>query len=371
MTYHRSLLTDDDAPYPWIVTHGYPSYIDWPPAWHFNLGIRMLSSLLGYLSAHSEGLMWLDKGAFYPDKSRTTTQGLPLPYVRTDDGNRLLWSPERSSSGSKDMEWPRFPGIIPFIPGADTNQLAWFGKKMVKAGFRTFAIDALNTIAHENFDGLHDAVDTLRAIGAKRVLSYGPWPLHIPSEQRPIHGISYIASANHIDLTDYPPRFWRVDKEKTETPSKWMDLPSFKSADLPTVANHEWLEVCDCDACSVATLLEVVPQSIWRWGHLLQAGVDWVIKVQDIPEKSEPNLPTSNNRLWFHGPSYTVFRRDFQYPKDVNCKVSKDIIDTLQIAGSRIEIKFPDGVILSTSDIRWSWDDKLHSWSDGFPSLGC
>lgn len=370
MTYHQNLLTDDDAPYPWIVTHGYPSYIDWPPAWHFNLGIRMLSSLLGYLSAQSEGLMWLDKGALYPDKSRSTTQGLPLPYVRTDDGNRLLWAPEKSSSGSKDMEWPRFPGIIPFIPGADTNQLAWFGKKMLKAGFRTFAVDALNTIAHENFDGLTDAVSTLTGIGANRVLTYGPWPLHIPSKQRPIHGLSYIVSANHMDLTDYPPRFWRVDLSDTNKPSsKWQELPSFKTSNLSSTSSEDWLEICDCDACTNARLLELVPQSIWRWGHLLDAGVNWVLKVQDIPEKSTPNRSTSNSRLWFQGPSYTVYRRDLQYPHETNCRLSKDIIDTLEISGTKIEIKFPDGDTLSANAIRWGWDDRLHRWSIGFPSL--
>ena len=32
--YQWPLMLDDDAPQPWLLIHGYPSYIDWPPAWH-------------------------------------------------------------------------------------------------------------------------------------------------------------------------------------------------------------------------------------------------------------------------------------------------------------------------------------------------
>jgi hypothetical protein len=367
MIYHRKLVYDDDAPIPWLVTHGYPSYIDWPPAWHFNLGIRMLSSLLGYLSAQSAGYMWLDAGAFYPDRSRKTTQSLPLPYVRTDKGNRLLWAPERTSHGSKNMEWPMFPGIIPFIPGATSNQLTWFGKMMAKAGFATQAIDAANAIAHENFDGLIDAVNSLRRAGVNRVLIYGPWPLHIPTNQRPIHGVSYIPSASQMDHTDYPARYWR-DSAVRDTKSKWQDMPPYKSASLSSVTSDEGLEVCDCVACHHAKNLETKPQSIWRWGHLLNAGFDWVMSVQDIPEDDKkPN--SEDKKLWYQGPSYTTYRRCFHYSTGDRCALSPHVISTLETANSRIQVRFPDNFVMPASEVRWSWDEDLQEWSREFPSL--
>jgi hypothetical protein len=363
MTYHRKFMYEDDAPDPWIVTHGYPSYIDWPPAWHFNLGIRMLSSLLGYLDSQSEGGMWLDEGAVYPDKSRTTTQGLPLPFVRTEEGNRLLWAPERTSRGSKEMDWPMFPGVIPFIPGATTNQIAWFGKMMAKARFDIQAIDAANAIAHENFDGLTDAVRILRKNGAKRVMVYGPWPLHIPTNQRPIHGVTYIPSASQMDHTDYPARFWRSEEQKD-----WKELPPYKSTNLPSAASQDWLEICDCDACHHAKTLETRPQSIWRWGHLLNACFEWTMGVQDIPEKEEES-DNDNKKLWFQGPSYSVFRRCFHYSTEDSCTPSKDVIDTIETLNSKMQIRFPDNSVIPVSKVRWGWDDAMHEWSEEFPDL--
>lgn len=366
MTYQRKLMHDEDAPNPWLVTHGYPSYIDWPPAWHFNLGIRMLSSLLGYLSAQSEGYMWLDAGALYPDGSRTTSQALPLPFVQTDEGNRLLWAPERTSRESRDVEWPVFPGIIPFIPGATTNQIAWFGKMMAKAGLRIQAIDAANAIANENFDGLVDAVRTLRKTGAKQVMVYGPWPLHIPTNLRPIHGVSYIPSAAQIDHTDYPARYWRTQSDNA---TDWQELPPYKSTSLPNAATQDWLDICDCDACHHAANLETRPQSIWRWGHLLNAGIDWVMSVQNLPEAKEEDSD-EKRKLWFQGPSYTTFRRCFHYSTNNRCTPNKKIIDTLEILNSRVQIRFSDNLIIPISEVKWSWDDDLQEWSKEFPFLG-
>ncbi len=367
MVYHRKLLYDDDAPIPWLVTHGYPSYIDWPPAWHFNLGIRMLSSLLGYLSAQSEDYMWLEEGALYPDKTRKTTQSLPIPFVKTEEGNRLLWVPEGTSHGSKEIEWPVFPGIIPFIPGATNNQLAWFGKMMAKAGFRTQAIDAGNAIAYENFEGLTNAVDALRKTGVNRVLVYGPWPLHIPSNLRPIHGVSYVPCASQMDHTDYPARYWRTSTVE-DTKAKWQELPPYKSTNIPSLISKDWIEVCECDACKHAKDLEARPQSIWRWGHLLNAGFDWAASVQDIPEK-DVEANNDDKRLWYQGPSYTTYRRCFHYSSENRCTLSKYVIDALETINSKIQIRFPDDSIVAISEIRWSWDEDLHEWSKGFPSL--
>jgi hypothetical protein len=367
MAYHSKMLTDDDAPYPWIVTHGYPSYIDWPPAWHFNLGIRMIASLLNYLSAQDEDTIYIDEGAWYPGRTRQTSTRLPLPYVQTDDGNMLLFKPGGGSPSPLSMDWPRFPGIIPFIPGADTIQLTWFAKQLGKAGFHTFAMDALNTIAHENFRGLPQAVDAVRSAGAKRVLVYGPWPLHIPSEFRPPRGISYIASAAHMDLTDYPPRYWRKPSKQNE--KKWKEIPSYKSITLDKAELLDEIETCDCPACEGAKRSEYSPQSIWRWGHLLLAGVKWAISVQDQSNSNTASTPKANEPLWYQGPSNTIYREGLAYPKESRCSDAQQLIKSLVFQTGRILIEIPNEPNKHAFEIRWGANPKLSSWADGFPVL--
>jgi hypothetical protein len=183
--YQYLVIDHETAAVPWLLTHGYPSYIDWPPAWHWNLGIRMLSSLSEYLVAQGHGYAGPGESAWMPDKSQLVTEEVRLPFVRTASGDRLLKTPDEDVDGLNDMEWNTFPGIIPFIPGADTNQLSYFTKQAVKMGFKTVAIDAVNSIAHENFKGLPDAVSAVLRNGAEHVMVYGPWPLHPPSKHVP------------------------------------------------------------------------------------------------------------------------------------------------------------------------------------------
>ncbi|TET82714.1 hypothetical protein E3J38_01705, partial [candidate division TA06 bacterium] len=153
--YYWPIITDEEAPKPWLITHGYPSYIDWPPVWHWNLGIRMLSSLAAYIGSQSVDLMGvMPEETWYPDKSRKAVQQIPVPFVRAKGGDRLLFEPGSMSYGPTEMDWDYFPGIIPFVPGADTNQLVWFTKNIVKMGYTTVALDAVNSIAHENFKAL-------------------------------------------------------------------------------------------------------------------------------------------------------------------------------------------------------------------------
>ncbi|MGY5854074.1 MAG: hypothetical protein RTU92_10940, partial [Candidatus Thorarchaeota archaeon] len=362
MSHHSKMLYDDDAPYPWLVTHGYPSYIDWPPAWHFNLGIRMISSLLSYLSSQDEGVVTIGPGALYPDKSRQTTTYLPLPYVSSTEGNRLLFEPNSKIPSPVNMEWPKFPGIIPFVPGADTNQIVWFGKKLIEAGFNVLALDAMNTIAHENFRGLSATVDTLRSAGTKRVLVYGPWPLHIPSDHRPIHGVSYIPSASHMDLTDYPSRFWRISDENSKEQSKWEELPSYKTTGLGVAASNESIETCDCTACDGAKLSEPNPRGIWRFGHLLLAGFDWVIRVQNKEEEAA-KITENNERLWYQGPSYMVFRRSLNLQEKSQCESKVKLIESLEFRNDRMGVVFPDGFVATVQDIRWGSKLDLYKWA--------
>ena len=364
--FHSKLLYDDDAPYPWLVTHGYPSYIDWPPAWHFNLGIRMISSLLTYLASQEEDKILINPGAIYPDKSRKTTSALPLPYIETNDEKRLLFDPKLGINEPTNMQWPRFPGIIPFVPGADTNQLRWFGRQLDKAGFKTLAIEAQNTLAHENFKSLNISVDSLKRIGTEHILIYGPWPLHIPSNQRPIQHVSYIPSANHMDLTNYPPRYWKVPAQNQE--QKWEGLPSYKITGLSKIAPDETIEFCDCPSCKSALISELNPRSIWRWGHMLHAGTDWALKVQDVKETLVES-EVSNERLWYQGPSYMVFRRCLCHPKGCKCDETDETIRTIMLENCRMKLEFPDRCVFHPAEIRWGNDSSIFNWADGFPEL--
>ncbi len=365
-----SLLHDEDAPYPWLVTHGYPSYTNWPPAWHFNLGIRMLSSLLAYLINQEDAYLSIEPGALYPDRSRRTTQPLPLPYLEDNDEIQLLWTPDSASRETTNMEWPRFPGIIPFIPGADVAQIIWFGGMMHRAGFKTFAIDGLNSIAHENYRGINESVAALRSNGADKVLLYGPWPLHIPSSRRPIHGISYIPSAVHMDMTDSPPRYWRAIQAGETPQGDRKVVPSYKDTKLGDIISKDWLASCNCKACNNAKAGENHPRGIWRWGHLLQAGFDWAVSVQDISEHKGTAVLSSNECLWFNGPSNTTFRCCLSYPDDSFCDARSNLIDSLVIDSTHLRIRLPEGAVRKAHEVRWGTKIKLYKWASNFPELG-
>ena len=168
--YHWRMLTPD-APRLWMLTHGYPSYLEWPPAWHWNLGMRMLSSLAAYIGSQGHEMMGFPEGVWYPDMSKKTDHYYRMPYAIAKGGERFLWDPDVDYDGAREVDWPRFPGIIPFVPGADTNQLRWFTKQIVNMGYTTVALDAVNSIAHENFRGLPEAAASVLGAGAKHVIS--------------------------------------------------------------------------------------------------------------------------------------------------------------------------------------------------------
>lgn len=367
-THYPGLLDDNSSPYPWLMTHGYPSYTDWPPAWHFNLGIRMLSSLLEYIINQEAPFCFVGPGVLYPDRSRRTVQSLPLPYVEMDGEKRLLWSPDAGKRPFTKMDLPRFPGIIPFVPGADVSQLTWFSQMLGKAGFVAASIDALNTIAHENFKGLRQAVRILHSRGLRRVMVYGPWPLSTPQTGRPIQKVSYIPSAVHMDLTNTPPRFWQKSESSDSTKKRWQELPSFKDNSLSRVSEGDWLEICDCRACQNAIVCEASPRSVWRWGHLLEAGFEWAMSVQEAKEDLASE-EEENQCLWFNGPSYMTFRRTLEYPPELPCDSVDGVIDYVRVGPDAMDILFPDGVSARPSEIRWGTKVGTHNWAVGFPEL--
>jgi hypothetical protein len=238
---------------------------------------------------------------------------------------------------------------------------------MVKAGFSNLAIDAFNSIGHENFNGIKPAIQSLQKAGAKNVLLYGPWPLHIPATERPIRGISYIPSATHIDLTDYPPRYWR-ESEKSTSQSGWTELPSYKSTKLGDVASKDWIKVCNCDACRYAIVGETDPRSIWRFGHFLLASDEWIFKVQDVSEK-DSEMGNQFQCLWFQGPSYTSLRQCFEYPEDVRCKEHTGQIGSLQIGTTKIRIQIRGVSQDDIHKIRWGTQNQLYKWAEDFPTF--
>jgi len=364
--YHWMLLSDTVAPTPWLLIHGYPSYIDWPPAWHWNLGIRMLSSLAEYLASQARGFMGPGPRAYLPDLKQQISTDLRIPFIRTDSRNVLLQKSNKNESGPSEMDWDYFPGIVPFVPGADSTQLAWFGKKILKMGFHYMAIDAVNSIAHETFRGIPEAVETLLSNGTKHVFVYGPWPLHPPSKYVPINNVTYIPNANHIDMTNRPSRYWLA---KSDT-SSWKSLPSYKRTGLKQVTNLDDVGICRCAACESAIKKETSPQSIWRWGHMLIAGKTWEKRIQSRRSQSKLNKKNDTpNRLWFQGPSYAVFRKCLHYPAQVRWKGIDDVLESLVFDETKMTIHLTDGSIHSAEAIRWTWFDEMHEWADGFPKL--
>lgn len=364
--YYYPLLMDDDAPFIWLLTHGYPSYIDWPPAWHWSMGIRMLGSLASYIGSQTWGLMGAAAGTRYPDEDRVTTEDLRVPFIALEREHRLLFRPTVESYGPVEMDWVQFPGIIPFVPGADTNQLAWFTKHILELGYSTVALDAVNSIAHETFKGLPEAIATVLNAGAKHVMVYGPWPLHLPSKYVRTRNVSYIPCANHMDLTNRTPRFWRK-KAKDGKKTSWRKPPSYRYVNLGEAATTEGIEICDCKPCQSARVSETDPRDIWRWGHLLKKGREWMMRAQKRPRGVKP--PAENTVLRYQGPSYTVFRKCLHYPPETQWPGIEDIIPTLVFNETKMEVRFPDGVTGNAEDIRWTWWDEGHHWTYEYPQL--
>ena len=365
------LLVDKDAPRLWLMTHGYPSYIDWPPAWHWNLGVRMLCSLASYVGSQSFDEMGAPEGAWYPERDRQTVFPLRLPYVALDGEDRLLFRPGPLSYSSTEMDWTSFPGIIPFIPGADTKQLSWFTKQVVKLGYSTVALDAMNTIAHETFIGLQEAVSAVIGAGAHHVFIYGPWPLHPPTDRLPTHHVSYVPCAAHMDLTDYPRRFWRKKPEtEIREDREWRRLPSYRRAYLDKAAVRDDIEICACPACRAARGRETDPRSVWRWGHMLRAGAKWqkAFKKKVTPQDEEGSTKT-NIRLRYQGPSYTVFRKCLHYPLQVQRSSTEGIIESVVFTETQMVVRFADGTTAPSIDIRWSLWERNPVWAADFPCL--
>ena len=369
-SYQPGLLFDDDAPTPWLLSHGYPSYIDWPPAWHWNLGIRMLSSLAAYVGSMSENLVGsAAEETWYPDLTAQITVDLEIPHVDAGSHTRLLWTP--GVDGPYRMDWERFPGIVPFVPGADTNQISWFTKQIVSMGYSTVALDAVNSIAHEDFKALSEAVATVIEAGAKHVMVYGPWPLHPPAKYVPVQNVSYIPAAVHMNMTNHPARFWRrTTPQENREERQWKRLPNYRRVALPEVVSSDETELCRCPACEAASRKESDPRSIWRWGHLLNAAEQWEKRVVGKKARAPASsAPEKNMRLWYQGPSYTVFRKCLHYPPEVQWKGIEDILQTLVFTETSMQVKFEDGASAPAWDIRWTWWDEGHHWDWEFPSL--
>ncbi|NHI83609.1 MAG: hypothetical protein EAX81_04845 [Candidatus Thorarchaeota archaeon] len=364
-------MLPEDAPRLWLLTHGYPSYIDWPPAWHWNLGIRMLSSLADYIGSQTYGLMGADRGTQYPDGKKKLKRDTRIPFSSAPKYEQLLWDPDADYGGGREMDWVRFPGIIPFVPDADTNQLSWFTKMVIKMGYTTAALDALNSIAHENFRGLTEAVSAVLGAGAEHVIVYGPWPLHPPRKYVPIHRVSYIPAAIHMDLTNQPRRFWRRKTEQAKSEKRrWRRLPNYRWVTLGEVVHNTDVEMCDCPACQAARTKETDPRSIWRWGHMLHAGKEWQSRANRAKKrKQEPAPPEQSTRLWYQEPSYAVFRKCLHYPPEIQWRGIEDIIESIVFTETRMEVRFPDGVVVPSTEIVWSWWDEGHHWNWKWPFL--
>jgi len=355
-----NLESDDDAPDLWLLTHGYPSYIDWPPAWHWNLGIRMLSSLIEYTGAAMSNNLQAPKGTWYHDKSGKTKGPIKAPFVDTRTEARLLYPVHT------EMDWVKFPNIIPFIPGADIHQISWFAKQIASWGYEVLALDALNSISHENFKGLPEAVNVLKNAGASHVLVYGPWPLHIPSKYVPSRNVSYIPCSHHMDMTNTPARFW-IKKEQ-QINEEWRNIPSYRTTSLSQLKTEKFVEVCSCSACRSGNTLETDSRSIWRWGHLLNAGRKWQKRIRS-KDSSVIALSDDLVSLWYQGPSSTAFRRYLHHKDTRPHDCADELYDSVKIDETDIKIIFPDEQILTSECIRWTGLEGP-DWRTNFPKLG-
>ncbi|MHA1882380.1 MAG: hypothetical protein ACTSUO_04970 [Candidatus Thorarchaeota archaeon] len=357
-----NLESDNDAPDLWLLTHGYPSYIDWPPAWHWNLGIRMLSSMIEYIGAAMSNKLQTPNSVWYPDASKKTSVPIRAPFADLGEKSRLVFPPY------VEMDWTSFPGIIPFIPGADINQLSWFAKQISGWGYDVYALDAMNTICHENFKGISNAVSALKTAGANHVLVYGPWPLHMPSKYVPTSKVSYIPSAHHIDMTNTPARFWINKESEYRKEEGWYKTPEYRISSLKSVKSRQDIEVCSCSACKAAVDLELVPRSVWRWGHFLNAGHKWLKRIRG----NEENRVASSDdlmRLWYQGPSNTAYRRCLHHVNTKKHDCLENLYDSIKIKEDCIRIIYPDGLIVTPEHIKWIDWENLPDWRTDFPQL--
>jgi len=355
-----NLESDDDAPDLWMVTHGYPSYIDWPPAWHWNLGIRMLSSLIEYVgTALSYGISSPNE-IWYPDKTRKTKGSIKAPYVDLGKDSRLLFPPH------KEMDWLSFPGIIPFIPGADINQISWFAKQITGWGYDVLALDAMNTISHENYRGISEATNALKKAGAAHVVVYGPWPLQIPSKYTPRRDVSYIPTAHQMDMINSPARFWL--SQESRDMDTWQKIPNYRTTPLSEIRNQEALTICSCSACKSARDLEKDPRSIWKWGHFLSAGRRWQEKMTSNKNNESAQLDDLKV-LWYQGPASTAFRKCLHHIDTEPHYCIEDFSDFVIIDETNVRVQYPDGLKVSAEYVRWSdWKGEV-DWREGFPKL--
>lgn len=355
-----SLESDDDAPDLWMVTHGYPSYIDWPPAWHWNLGIRMLSSLIEYIGIALSGGTRTPSEVWYPDKTRKTKGSIRAPFVDIENESRLLFPP------NTEMDWLSFPGIIPFIPGADINQISWFAKQITSWGFGVLALDAMNTISHENYRGISEAVSVLKTAGADHVVVYGPWPLQIPTKYVPRRHVSYIPTAHQIDMINTPARFW-LSQENRDM-DNWQKIPNYRTTPLSEVTNHDFLTICSCPVCKSARKLEKDPRSVWKWGHLLNAGRKWQRKMNSDNDEESTQLDDLKT-LWYQGPASTAFRKRLHHIDVEPHHCRDDFSDFVHIDETNIFVQYPDGLKVPAEHIKWSDWKGAEDWRKSFPKL--
>ena len=321
----------------------------------------MLSSLVTYVGAATSDMLHTPEGVWYPDKSGKIENPIHAPYVSFRGESRLIFPPHA------EIDWVTFPGIIPFVPGADTRQLSWFAGQIVGMGYEVLAIDAMNTISHENFKGLQEAIACLRKAGAQHVIIYGPWPLHPPSNYVPLHNVSYIPCAHHIDMSNVPARFWQKKKTSSEQ-GNWNRIPNYRKVSLKEVVSYPNIEICSCDACKAAITRENDPRSIWRFGHLLNAGLEWMKRVK-FRKNTPSELCNKDTRLWYQGPSYTAFRKCLFYPTKNPHPCTGDFFDSIVLKETCMKIQYPDGFYAYPEYVRWtSWKTKS-DWVLDFPKL--
>ena len=93
----------------------------------------------------------------------------------------------------------------------------------------------------------------------------------------------------------------------------------------------------------------------------------WSERVQNNAKTHEK--PEENVRLWYQGPSYTVFRKCLHYRPEIQWKGIEDILDTIKFSETKMTIEFPDGEIVEPHAIKWTWWDEGHHWIWEFPYM--
>jgi hypothetical protein len=52
------------------------------------------------------------------------------------------------------------------------------------------------------------------------------------------------------------------------------------------------------------------------------------------------------------------------------CEESGKLTNSIMFHSTRLCVQLSDGLREPSHKIRWSWDDGLYKWADGFPELG-